>query len=342
MKAEVICNALVPGSTPGVGASTITLSNRFKSMSIESTIDVHCNLCKKPFTIRRKFYLDKLRENKNCKFYCSKECVSLKNRTGKTIFCLLCNKEIYISISQLKSGTKFCSQRCAASFNNNKRKENNFTTANKKQKLICNSCHIEYEGSIHTAKTKQTCNKCKLINFKFKKQRRLIKKNCSICSCEINHSGKYCTSCRSEILSRNRIAAIKEGKTNFKSIKCSYNFNDKIIKCDSKIEYACLDYFQLNFNVINIERADCIIPYSYNNKKKNYLPDFKITTSDSIYIVECKSNISSKKLNKKWHFYNETARIKKTALEEWCAKNGFKHFWFKKEMHYKFYNKLKL
>lgn len=57
-----------------------------------------------------------------------------------------------------KRSNKFCSQSCSCTYNNNQRTK---TTKGKTKTLICTVCGEEYEGSIHTRKSKGICDTCK-------------------------------------------------------------------------------------------------------------------------------------------------------------------------------------
>lgn len=152
-------------------------------------------------------------------------------------------------------------------------------------------------------------------------------------------NGKFCKACRSELYSLQAIDNIKNNK-NSKSIKCSFLFHNELIHCDSKLEYACCSWFVENMNPLKIERASDIIPYLLHDKKKNYLPDLKITCKECIYIVECKGYVYPDSLNEKWHRYNETAPIKKQALIGWCKENSYEPFWFDADTYRIYYKKI--
>ena len=227
---------------------------------------------------------------------------------------------------------RFCSCKCARSFSTKKKRlEINQKVSQKikgrkwkRSEIIARRKH-EYE--------KRNCRKCN------KKIEKLKKSNCWYCKNCMQFSRQDLDYRKN--LSLKRIEAIKLGKVNFNSIKCKYIFKGKIIRCDSKVEYTCLDYFKKNYNVLDIKRCDFSIEYEYRNKIHRFLPDFIIKTNNQKYIVECKSFVSIKNLNEKWHFYNETSIIKKDALEKYCLNNNYKSFWYTKNLNLKFYNSLK-
>ena len=217
--------------------------------------------------------------------------------------------------------------------------------------IRCNHCNLvfRYLNNVIQQKISETAKKhwkngnYIKRNYKFKPRKEFI---CKICNKPYIAIREQVT-CRQEECTRksrslNRIEAIKAGKTNFNSIKCFFNFKENLIKCDSKIEYSCLDYFVKSFNIINIERCDFYIEYLMNNKIHRFLPDFKITMPGNTYIVEVKSPFVFNRLNKKWRFYNETQKYKKEVLIDYCKKNNYKYFWFVKDLHRKFYNNVNL
>ena len=124
-----------------------------------------------------------------------------------------------------------------------------------------------------------------------------------------------------------------------KSIRCEYLYKDKLIKCDSKVEYSCLDYFENEFNVMDIDRCNFSLPFEFENRERRYIPDFKIkTTNGEIYIVECKTIISNNDLQRKWKYYYDTIDIKRETLINYCDKNGYTPFFYNKELNRKFYD----
>lgn len=145
-------------------------------------------------------------------------------------------------------------------------------------------------------------------------------------------------------LSEAQIKSNIEGKNKItkRSIRCYYNFKNTSIRCDSKTEYACIDYFITKLNAIEIERCNFKLSYEYNNKLRNYIPDFKITTEKGTYIVECKSifKITEEvKNSKSWSMYYDTIPMKKEILKKYCLDNNFIDFFFTKDLHRYFYDK---
>lgn len=213
---------------------------------------------------------------------------------------------------------RFCSNKCARGFSTKfKRKEINEKISNTLSidpyLKICPQCNSNFE-------TKQ------------KKQKFCSKK----CTAKFNSSNPSFL----EKLSKNRIEKIKSGIINGNGIHKIYNFKGEKIRCDSKIEYACLDYF-VKRKASSIKRCNFFIQYRDKDKIRRFLPDFVIRIGENIYIVEAKSYMSIKIINEKWRHYNEMSSLKKEVLIEYCENNGFIPFWFTKNLNIKFYNSIK-
>ena len=116
-----------------------------------------------------------------------------------------------------------------------------------------------------------------------------------------------------------------------------YNFNNEKIRCDSKVEYTCLNYFE-NKGASEIKRCDFYIEYQDENKIRRFNPDFFIKIKNDIYIVEAKGYVGIKNLNEKWRNYNRVSLLKRKALEVFCKDKNFIPFWFTKDLNRKFYD----
>lgn len=207
---------------------------------------------------------------------------------------------------------RFCCKKCARGF-----------STKEKRSLINKTVSKKLTGTGHKDIEKK-CPECGKM-FKIKWNKRHIK----TCSRKCGVSLKFKTNLHlKEILSKSRIKNIEKGIVNGSGIKCVFKFNKKNIKCDSKLEYTALDYFVKNYNVLDINRANIKIEYEFNNEKHIFLPDFKINTSNGIYIVECKSEKITSHMQEKWKGYIETSKIKKEKLIDYCKKNNFLFFWF--------------
>jgi hypothetical protein len=228
----------------------------------------------------------------------------------------------------------------------------------------CENCKQEQDGSYGSGRfcsTKcargfSTKAKRKEINEKVsvaltKPKRKDIKKICPECASVFYITWKkrnqiYCSvKCAHDSnevkqkLSNARIKAIKNGVVNGNSIKMSYPFNSKMINCDSKVEYACLNYFE-KLGASQMRRCTRVIAYDDDGLIRKFLPDFEIEVNGDIYIVEAKSHISVKSLDKKWRNYNKLSKLKMEVLKLYCTENGLKYFWFTKDLHRKYYNSI--
>lgn len=297
--------------------------------------NVNCGFCGVLFCVKRKNYLKQTALDKNHIFCCSKICRLEKSKTGKIINCFLCNKEVYKALKDLKKGAKFCSRSCSATSNNKIRLESGFTTKGKTKTLICSKCKCEFFGSVHTPPSTGLCNIC--YNYR--------EYNCIDCNAVIcgSRSGKkYCDSCREKSVSSKMQVRIDTGLLYSKSIKCEFAFNDKKIRCDSKLEYVCLSYFQSEYDVLDMRRAQLKLPYLLDSKTKSYYPDFEIVLKDGTkYLVECKG-VVGKKLSEKWNDYNRKSIEKKKVLESWCIENDYISYWFDQQKHEKIYKNTKI
>ena len=216
---------------------------------------------------------------------------------------------------------RFCSSKCSRSFSSLTNREE--TNAKVSRTLSSKVILIE-----------KVCPECSKT-FSVKPSRSYRK----TCSKACGHKHAVSRPETIEKLSIARTKAIMEGKTNFNSIKCTYMFRDQEIRCDSKIEYACLNYFETVFNAIEMKRCEEFIIFDDNGRKRRFIPDFIINTKSECFIVECKSFISVKKLNDKWRKYNELSLIKKEVLSDYAGSTGRTPFWFTKNIHLQYYNK---
>ena len=250
--------------------------------------------------------------------------------------CLECHNPIEYD----KKCNKFCSNSCAASYSNKKRGQRSEETKNRISKTLTGRIVSEETRKkiSEIKKTEESKNKSsnslkKYWNNNIEAKKKLSEKLVGrIVSNE--------TKSKQSLIMSNKI---KDGifKPELKSIKCLYKFKDKKIRCDSKVEYSCLNYFETNFNVIDIERCDFLIDFDYDGVNKKYNPDFKITTYKGVYIVECKTILSSKELVRKWAYYYDTIEYKKKALDKYCEENNFLSFNYNKSLNNKFYNSCK-
>lgn len=216
---------------------------------------------------------------------------------------------------------RFCSTKCSRGFSTKaKRTEINDLVKTKLTKHImlkrhCENCQIDFEYNSSNVNRKYCSLKCSAIK---RNSLNVIKQR----------------------LSLSRINSIKNGNSNGTGVKSIYMFKESGIQCDSNIERACLNYFEV-MGATSIRRCDRVLTYIHNNIERRFLPDFEIILNGTIYIVEAKSHLSSDSLNNKWKNYNEKSILKKSVLELYCKNNNFKSFWFTKDLHLNYYRNIK-
>jgi len=280
--------------------------------------------------------------------------------------CKNCNEKEAIKYSKYSTG-EFCCRECARSYSTKenrkeiskkvseklkKRKTPEYALKNLEKGRVGHpisedtkkkiSISLLKRNSEHPNNLGKAFKKCEICGKYFCSGNKGTKKetNRKYCSIECSKLSKGLLETRenqSKIMSEKaQNGLIKNGSHN-----CIYYFKNKKIKCDSKVEYTCLDFFEKNHSVIDIKRSGIIIKYEYKGIIKRFNPDFIIITINDVFIVECKTIIKNKFLNDKWRKYNEVSKIKKEKLEIYAKKNNMKSFWFTKELHRKFYDSLK-
>jgi hypothetical protein len=271
--------------------------------------------------------------------------------------CKNCNENDAVKYSKYSTG-EFCNRKCARTYaTKNKRKEINEKVSKKlkgikPKEYVLKNLEIGRSGHIITEETKKKISIALKGRIIGRKKIEKLYKNCIECGKEFlaGNKGnkealnkKTCSKeCKNKFHSKFMAKKASDGTIKNRRTSCEYNFKNKTIKCDSKIEYACLDYFEKKYEIINIKRSDIVIEYEFDGCLKHYNPDFEIETNNEYFIIECKTIIKNKFLNEKWRKYNEISKIKKQKLEEYANNNGIKSFWFTKEIHRKFYDSLKI
>jgi ribosomal protein S27AE len=224
---------------------------------------------------------------------------------------------------------RFCSSKCSRGFSTKaKRKEiNEKVSATITDKLLSG----ERVG----------CAKIKSDDEKIKLETRLCKECGIIFEVHPIHESHrvYCGKCTfkskeyREKISRKRIQSMLDGKViKFgKSKKCTFIFGKQEIRCDSLLEFECLNDLILNNKdkINKIERCDFYITYiDFEGNTRRYIPDFKITCDNIITVVECKYDKLNYRLNEKWKHYVENSSIKKQVLTDFCESRGFNFLWY--------------
>lgn len=217
--------------------------------------------------------------------------------------------------------------------------------------LQCAHCKCEFEVGGKWRKRKycsQVCSysdpaKRAVLSILAKTQTRKPKspapRVCPTCEVKFTVQGKakqiYCSnacSCRDparfEERSLRAIEKVKNRKDRYHSIRCAFKFQDQVIRCDSKLEFACLDWFVRRHAVNGIQRCTEAIPYDDEGRMRRYLPDFIVQTTEATFIVECKGDIYLQSTNPKWYRYRESVPMKKAALEAFASDRGYATLWF--------------
>lgn len=231
--------------------------------------------------------------------------------------CENCNNE-----NEGKYGSgRFCSTKCARGYSTKAKR----TEINKSVKLKLTK-HVTIEG---------LCENC-LTKFKYNS----FYVNRKYCSLKCSAIKRNLIEGYKDKLSIARVNSIKNGISNGTGVKSIYLFKEIQISCDSNIERACLNYFEL-MGASSMKRCDRVLTYIHNNIERRFLPDFEIVLNDNVYIVEAKSYLSSETLNNKWKNYNEKSILKRSVLEMYCKNNNFKSLWFTKDLHLSYYRNIK-
>ena len=114
---------------------TLFTEEEFNNSKSSDKLLCECLLCKEPFGVLKKLITYELKNNRNRHIYCSDKCCYLSRKTSilNEIPCSNCGCSFDRNPNQLtksKSGNIFCSQSCAATFNNK-----NKTHGNRRSKL---------------------------------------------------------------------------------------------------------------------------------------------------------------------------------------------------------------
>jgi hypothetical protein len=313
------------------------------------TITLECYVCGEQFErlLKQYKYDAKQRADKEYHPLCSLECKKQFGSTSTRVECENCGGSFEKRASQIeKTDHNFCGSSCAAQFNNKHRK-----IWSKTKEVNCKYCFTAMTVNVGSAK--KLCDACKRTRAHISgvdrkpRQPKLQYGTCQICGdlFSQNNLGKLRKTCSkkcSSVLMSN--VAIDRTQSNFsglKSIVCWYNFRGKKILCASKAEYSCLDYIEKNYSVLDIDRSTLILAYELDNKKRKYNPDFWVKLDDgSVLVVECKTQLSNKYLQRKWDIYYRSIPLKQEALKAYCEDNGHRILWYSKDMNSKFYASL--
>lgn len=272
-----------------------------------------------------------------------------KASMGQVVECEICNSEFSIltikihrskCLKKLDFEHQVLDQECAA-------------CGNKIEKVIGSGlyCSISCSKGRHARTDLESKNKKIKETYAKKRQALLIDVECQNCKKIMKvpprrRNRKFCsrkcqvsTPAHIESMTRQIRKHIESGAPYPKGIKCEFHFNDKIIKCDSKLEWICLKWFAKNYQVQDIERSSLWLTYRLDNFDRRYNPDFKIIlTSSDVLLVEAKME-QSETTRHNFSQYQKESHVKKDILEEYCNLNKIKSIWFTQKTDSKFYRK---
>ena len=129
---------------------------------------------------------------------------------------------------------------------------------------------------------------------------------------------------------------IENGNPFPKRIRCQFQYENEFIRCDSRLEWTCLDWIMKNYDVKSLTRSQLKLAYTLDDHNRTYNPDFEFeTTNNEKYVVEAKSNQSPK--SKAWTTYTREANEKRLVLDEYCKVNNLKSLWYTQNTNLTFY-----
>lgn len=210
---------------------------------------------------------------------------------------------------------KFCSQACAAIFNNKKR----IHSIETKIKMSINTKKKINEGKFFMPVIKTGKDN---PSYKHGKYQIKIDTQCEFCSNIIE--GKTIRKfCSDDCLKRSRALQLSENLKKYgkmtKTETIQLPFNGSLM-IDSNLERRICIMF--DENKIFIKRPKITIPYfDENNTIRYFVPDFLLSKNGKEILLEIKDE--KLKLNS----YVKYISQKKKAMKEYCMKNNLKYFW---------------
>lgn len=273
----------------------------------------------------------------------------IKNTIDKNVECEICNK--YFSILTIAQHKIKCNK--AREFKNHVLNKSCAACGKKIQKVIGSGtyCSVPCSKGRHARADLESKNKKIKETYAKKRQALLIDVECQNCKKIMKvpprrRNRKFCsrkcqasTPAHIESMTRQIRKHIESGAPYPKGIKCEFHFNDKIIKCDSKLEWICLRWLVKNYQVQDIERSSLWLTYRLDNFDRRYNPDFKIILASSdVLLVETKME-QSETTRHNFSQYQKESHVKKHILEEYCNLNKIKSIWFTQKTDSKFYRK---
>lgn len=205
----------------------------------------------------------------------------------------------------------------------------------------CANGHLVTEA--HRCKTRAS-----LLGRSFPNRRKVFDEcvPCTVCGTSFTRKTtsqvKTCgRKCQNQLQSRLAIDRLKKGLVRSRSVRCVFDFHGVPIRCDSLMEYSCLDWCVKTLSATLIKRSELVLTYDDQGTVRRYIPDFEIINDEGTTYVECKALDMGSNLSQKWHKYLHTASLKKSALEQHCKSTNTKMIWFVAHtMHGKFYKEI--
>lgn len=168
-------------------------------------IQLACAFCKNSFSRElRKYKYEAKKSGPNHKVYCSRQCMSEATSASIIFNCEFCSKESsQVKSEFIKSEHHFCSQSCAATFNNKERVQKGYTAKGKFKKAKCTICRQKCDINLHASSETFICNICALITKKsyignnktyYKKIHKIDCGRCGISFDGLKYR-KYCDKC---------------------------------------------------------------------------------------------------------------------------------------------------
>lgn len=166
--------------------------------------------------------------------YCSRKCFAEKRKTKVRRECMMCDKEFYVSPSQLSDNKgKFCSRQCAVDFHK------------KKEKSICIECGIDFEFYPKGGTGKFCSHKCYTNNKKTD-----VKRECKQCGVEFfrpkNRLGKFCSQ-----------KCVHDNQNQKLLMKCKYCENNFMMRRDHYLagrRYCSIKCYKTDIGHQKVER----------------------------------------------------------------------------------------
>ena len=336
--------------------SYYTMSNKYCTDKILEIADINdgvatCKTCRKSMSIRgiaSHFYVVHTdvgqAHTEKVKNYLRDYCVKTKHNKTK---CEFCDKSY--TAQRFSTHAKSCLA-----------KRQRVQLACSKQCEICKEQITVYYGSgrfcgIKCAKSAASAKGQDEANEK--RRQTLIRKGivakiyhskCKTCDKELQahrKPRKFCSSkCASADpkrllnLSNATKKSIERGNPFPKRIRCQFQYNDKLIKCDSRLEWTCLDWIMKNYDVKSLTRSQLKLAYTLDDHNRTYNPDFEFeTTNNEKYVVEAKSEQSPK--SPAWVTYTREANEKHLVLDDYCKENNLKSLWYTQNTNIVFYKR---